>query len=75
MDFLCVQFDFTIYQTEKFAILDEMHKYVADTIHDVLTEREIKKIDLANLNASTIVMDTLKDAFNVCARFYGEAIK
>lgn len=61
--------------TEKFAILDEMHKYIADIIHDVLTEHEIKKIDLANLNASTIVMDTLKDAFNVCARFYGEAIK
>lgn len=61
--------------TEKFAILDEMHKYIADTIHDVLTEREIEKIDLANLNASTIVMDILKDAFNVCARFYGEAIK
>jgi hypothetical protein len=58
---------------EKDSIVEEMHEYIADVIHDALTQHELGKIDLNNLNASTIVIDTLNDAFTMCANYYGEA--
>lgn len=60
---------------EKASILKEVHSYIADTIHDVLSKQEIKKMDFTNMIASNIVQRVLKEALNICANFYGEAMK
>ncbi|WP_088224919.1 hypothetical protein [Desulfosporosinus sp. FKB] len=60
---------------EKASILKEVHSYIADTIHDLLSKQEIKKMDFANMITSNIVQRVLKEALNICTNFYGEAMK
>ena len=59
--------------SEKFEILDEMHSYIADELHASLHSKELKQIDFSNISAASIVRKTLKEAYDVCIRFYGEA--
>lgn len=59
--------------SEKFEILDEMHSYIADELHASLYSKELKQIDFSNISAASIVRKTLKEAYDVCIRFYGEA--
>ena len=59
--------------SEKFEILDEMHSYIADELHASLHSKELEQIDLGNISAAGIVQRTLNEAYDVCARFYGEA--
>ena len=61
--------------SEKFEILDEMHSYIADELHASLHSTELEQIDLGNISAASIVQRTLKEAYDVCVRFYGEARK
>ena len=59
--------------SEKFEILNEMHSYIADELHASLHSKELEQIDLGNISAASIVQRTLKEAYDVCVRFYGEA--
>ena len=61
--------------SEKFEILDEMHSYIADELHASLHSTELEQINLGNISAASIVQRTLKEAYDVCVRFYGEARK
>ena len=61
--------------SEKFEILDEMHSYIADELYASLHSTELEQIDLGNISAASIVQRTLKEAYDVCVRFYGEAHK
>lgn len=61
--------------SEKFEILNEMHSYIADELHASLHSTELEQIDLGNISAASIVQRTLKEAYDVCVRFYGEAHK
>ena len=56
---------------EKFEILDEMHSYIADALHDSLSDKEIKQINLKDIGAANVVKEALNEAYDVCARFYG----
>lgn len=60
---------------EKSSILKEVHNYISDTIHDMLSKQEINKMDFANMITSNIVQRVLKEALDICANFYGEAMK
>lgn len=57
---------------EKTSILGEMHNYIADTLHDSLSKKELQHINLSNIGASKIVKDTLEEALSVCANYYEE---
>lgn len=59
---------------EKFEILNEMHSYIADALHTSLSNKEMNQINLNDISAANIVKETLKEAYDVCAHFYGEAI-
>lgn len=54
------------------AVLDEIHKYIADTLHDKLTPKDLQNIDLGRLNASSVVSATLQDAFKTFSYYYGD---
>lgn len=56
---------------EKFEILDEMHSYIADALHDSLSDKEIKQINLKDIGAANVVKEALNEAYDVCTRFYG----
>lgn len=58
---------------EKTCILGEMHNYIADTLHDCLSQKELQHIDFSNISASKIVQETLEEALSVCANYYGGA--
>lgn len=58
-------------QSEKELILKEMHTYIADALYCSLSEKELKKIDFANMSASSIVKDSLDEAYSICANYYG----
>lgn len=59
---------------EKSEILEEMHSYIADALHMSLSNKELEQIDFRNINDADIVQSTLRDAYDACANFYGEAI-
>ena len=71
ISFVLISFDLNF--DEK--ILDEMHSYIADELHASLHSTELEQIDLGNISAASIVQRTLKEAYDVCVRFYGEARK
>lgn len=60
---------------EKNTIMQEMHNYIADTIHEVLSQKELNRINLSNIGAAKVVQDTLSDAFNMCMNYYGDGIR
>lgn len=58
--------------SEKNTIMEEMHNYIADTIHDIFSQKVIKELNLSNIGAAKVVQDTLSDAFNTCINYYGD---
>ena len=58
-------------QSEKELILKEMHTYIADALYSSLSQKELKKIDFANMSASSIVKSSIDEAYKICANYYG----
>ena len=54
-------------------ILVEIHKYIANTLHDKLTPAEIGKIDLSKLSGAALVSSMLHDAYTTCMDYYGDS--
>ena len=48
-----------------------MHSYIADALHDSLSDKEIKQINLKDIGAANVVKEALNEAYDVCARFMG----
>lgn len=61
--------------SEKSNIMEEMHNYIADIIHAILSVEEIKQLNLAKMGAEKIVQKTLSNAINTCADYYGDETK
>ena len=57
---------------EKFLILNDVHKHIANLVIEMLDDYEMAKIDFNQLKASEIVANTLNDAYKECIAFYGE---
>ena len=56
---------------EKATILEDMHNYVANTLHGKLNAKQISKLDFSRLQASEIVKRTLEDAYATFQEYYG----
>lgn len=61
--------------SEKSNIMEEMHNYIADIIHAVLSTEEMKQLNFAKMEAETIVQKTLTNAINTCVDYYGGVTK
>ena len=52
-----------------------MHSYIADALHDSLSDKEIKQINLKDIGAANVVKEALNEAYDVCARFlWGDSL-
>ena len=58
-------------QAEKEMILKEMHTFIADAVYSFLSQEELKKVDFANMSASSVVKNSLDEAYRICASYYG----
>ena len=56
-------------------ILTDIHKYIANALHDKLTPAEIGKINLSSLGDAALVSSMLHDAYSICMDFYGDSNK
>lgn len=56
---------------EKAAILDDIHNYVANTLHENLDNKKISELDFSELQASEIVKNTLEEAYATFEKYYG----
>ena len=54
-------------------ILTDIHKYIANALHDKLTPAEIGKIDLSSLGDASLVSSMLHDAYSICMDYYGDS--
>ena len=78
-DFVIISFDLVFDekigkgrgQAEKEMILKEMHTFIADALYSFLSPEELKKIDFANMNTSSVVKNSLDEAYRICASYYG----
>ena len=57
---------------EKFEILKDMHEYISNTLHGSMSEKDIGSMDLMNIQKSSIVSETLQDAYKICIDNYKE---
>ncbi|WP_294241978.1 hypothetical protein [Pseudobutyrivibrio sp.] len=78
-DFVIISFDLVFDekigkgrgQAEKEMILKEMHTFIADAVYSFLSQEELKKVDFANMSASSVVKNSLDEAYRICASYYG----
>ena len=57
---------------EKFEILKDMHEYISNTLHCSMSEKDIGSMDLMNIQKSSVVSETLQDAYKICIDNYKE---
>lgn len=54
-------------------LIDEMGKYISNTLHDKLILSDVKTVDFNKMQSSEVVTNALVDAYQVFEMFYGEA--
>lgn len=59
--------------TETERLLLEMNKYISNELHNKLNLEDIKMTDFSKMQASDIVENSLKDAYQIFEMFYEEA--
>ena len=59
--------------TETERLLVEMNKYISNELHNKLNLKDIKMTDFSKMQASDIVENSLKDAYQIFEMFYEEA--
>ena len=59
---------------EKNALLDQIHKYVANTVYPELDEKFLYSLNIRKLGDQAIVKETVQKAYQVLEAFYGEQL-